>query len=239
MKKQRLRNNQPSTRPNSASGEGWAFVNEPDDPSCNPKAKWCVRYRHVELSGQFEIEIRFRTRSGTRDTIIDLRTGPRPNSRKFVVNSVLGMRGFLRIARPARSLLNPVRATPREAMRSFPSPVFVMVRQASSCQRGCTVRRTDALSGTTILPIPSLAEIRGEFAQYSEGVLIPALCFAVPEFRDPSRRLPRLSPAMSSRGMERKASVRKGQSFISPRTAASARPCAPALHNLCSDRQTS
>jgi hypothetical protein len=69
VKMKRPRKPQPSSRANSASGPRLAFVYEPNDPSCNPMAKWRVRFRRIELSGQFDIEVRFRTRSGKWDSI--------------------------------------------------------------------------------------------------------------------------------------------------------------------------
>ena len=154
---------------------GWAFVYEPDDPSCEPTAKWGVRYRHVELTGQYDIEIRFRTRGRKRDTII---MSARDRSEFEKIRRELCARDArLPDDRKASTefVEKLLRATPKQAVEVVSKPGFrdgatgfVMPARMYGTAEGRFVWDDDFSD-------PAFGEIKGELPQYSEGVLEPAL----------------------------------------------------------------
>ena len=175
VRKKQPRNTQPLSPANSASGQGWAFVHEPDDPSCNPNAKWRVRFRHIELSGQFDIQIRFRTRSRKLDTIT---ISARDRSEFDKIRRELCARDA-RLPEDRKASLafveSLIRATPKEAVKVVSKPGFrdgakgfVMPTRMYGTANGRFVWDDNFAD-------PAFAEIKGDLAQYREGVLKPAL----------------------------------------------------------------
>jgi hypothetical protein len=175
VRKKQPRNTQPLSPANSASGQGWAFVHEPDDPSREPMSKWRVRFRHNELSGQYDIEIRFRTRSGMRDTI----TIPARDRAEFDKSRRELCARDARLPEDRKASLKFVEAligaTPKEAIQVVSKPGFrdgakgfVMPTRMYGTANGRFVWDDNFAD-------PAFGEIKGDLAQYREGVLKPAL----------------------------------------------------------------
>lgn len=154
---------------------GWAFVHEPDHPSCKPTAKWRVRYRRVELTGHFDIEIRFRTRSGTRDAII---VPARDRSDFDKIRRALCAQDA-RLPGDRKGSLEFVetliRATPKRAVTVVSKPGFrdgakgfVMPMRKYGTAKSRFVWDANFAD-------PAFGQIKGDLAQYREGILKPIL----------------------------------------------------------------
>ena len=159
----------------SSARDGWALVNEPDHPSCKPKVKWRVRYRHVELTDHYQIEIRFRSRNGKRDTII---VSARDRSEFEKIRRELSARDA-RIPEDRKAgqefVEALIRATPKQAVAVVSKPGFrdgatgfAMPTRMYGTAKGRFVWDEDFAD-------PSFGEVMGSLAEYREGVLEPAL----------------------------------------------------------------
>jgi hypothetical protein len=174
MKKRPEKTN-PSKVDNAGPRGGWAFVYEPDDPSCEPTAKWGVRYRHVELTGQYDIEIRFRTRGRKRDTII---MSARDRSEFEKIRRELCARDA-RLPDDRKASTDFVekllRATPKQAVEVVSKPGF----RDSATGFVMPARMYGTAEGRFVwddnFADPAFGEVKGDLAQYQEGVLRPAL----------------------------------------------------------------
>ena len=175
---------QAPTRATPASDAGWGTVPEPNDPSCKPTAKWRVRFRRVELTGEFEIEICFCTRNGVRDTII---ISARDRSDFEKIRRELCARDA-RLPEDRKASLAFVetllRATPKQAVKVVCKPGF---RDGATgfvmpARMYGTAERRFVWDDNFV--DPAFGEINGGLPEYSEGVLIPALgspplCFVI------------------------------------------------------------
>jgi hypothetical protein len=174
MKKRPEKTN-PSNFANAGPRGGWAFVYEPDDPSCKPTAKWGVRYRRVELTGLYDIEIRFSTRGRKRDTII---MSARDRSEFEKIRRELCARDA-RLPDDRKASMEFVekllRATPKQAVGVVSKPGFrdsatgfIMPARVYGTAEGRFVWDDNFAD-------PAFGEIKGDLAQFQEGVLKPAL----------------------------------------------------------------
>ncbi|HEY8008754.1 MAG TPA: DUF927 domain-containing protein [Methylocella sp.] len=173
--KKRPKKTNPSKVADAGPRGGWAFVYEPDDPSCKPTAKWSVRYRRVELTAQYDIEIRFRTRGGKCDTII---MSARDRSEFEKIRRELCARDA-RLPNDRKASTEFVetllRATPKQAVKVVSkagfrdgATGFVMPARMYGAAEGRFV-------WDDIFADPAFGEIKGNLAQFEEGVLMPAL----------------------------------------------------------------
>ncbi len=134
-----------------------------------------MQFRHLELSNEYEIKIGFLTRSGKRDTII---VSARDRSEFEKIRRELCARDArLPMDRKAglRFVETLIGATPKDAVKVVSKPGFrdgakgfVMPARMYGTAKGRFV--WDANFGD-----PKFGEIRGDLAQYREGVLKPAL----------------------------------------------------------------
>jgi hypothetical protein len=174
MKKQSKYKNS-SALPATKTVEQWNHINEPNHPSCKPTAKWSVRYRHVELTNQFEIEIRFRTRRGARDTLI-VPASERSDFDK-IRRELCARDARLPEDRKASHefVVELIRAAPKKAVTVISKPGFrdggtgfVMPTRMYGTAKGRFVWDDHACD-------PTFGEVKGQTEEYSEGVLKPAL----------------------------------------------------------------
>ncbi len=152
-----------------------ANVCEPNDPSGNPKATWLVWYRHNELSKEYEIKIRFWTRSGKMDSII---IPARDRSEFGKIRRELCARDARLPIDPKLSVQFVIRvmaATPKDAVEVVSKPgfrddakAFVMPGRMYGSAEGRFLWDANFSD-------PAFGEIKGDLTQYREGVLKPAL----------------------------------------------------------------
>jgi Domain of unknown function (DUF927) len=152
-----------------------AKVCEPNDPACNPKNKWLVRLRYNELSKENEIEICFSTRNGERPTI----TIPARDRADFtkIFKELCAHDARLPTNRglSLQFVETLIQATPTIAMTVVSRPGF----RDGAMGFVMPICRYGSAKGRFIWDKencdPAFGEIKGELANYSEGVLTPAL----------------------------------------------------------------
>ncbi len=151
-----------------------ASVCEPNDPACKPDKKWLARYRHNELSKEYEIEIRFWTRSGRTDSII---ISARDRSEFGKIRRELCARDARLPMDPKLSLqfvVSLMAATPKDAIKVVSKPGFRDGAKAFVMPGHMYGSAEGRFLWDANFSDPAFGEIKGDLTQYHEGVLKPA-----------------------------------------------------------------
>jgi hypothetical protein len=150
-------------------------VCEPDDPNCDPTAKWSIQFRYLELSDLYDIEIRFFKRSGKRDRLI-ISAGDRsefdkirrdlcahdarlPTDKKLALEFVQKLIS----ATPTKAITVVWKPGIRNGAKGLVMPMRMY---------GTAEKRFIWDAGSSD---PAFGEIKGDLLQYRKSVLEPAL----------------------------------------------------------------